>query len=52
MQVLTAVFILLLAGAAAACTVDLRRNEKRAVKLRTAQPVGLQHPELHGPGVA
>jgi hypothetical protein len=52
MQVLTAVFILLLASAATACMVDLRRNEKRAAKPRTAHEVVLQHPELNGPGVA
>jgi hypothetical protein len=55
MQVLTAVFILLLASAAIACIVDLRRNEKRAAKpewCSPVQPVVLQHPELHGPGVA
>ena len=55
MQVLTAAFILLLASAAIACIVDLRRNEKRAAKPEWSspvQPVVLQHPELHGPGVA
>ena len=55
MQVLTAVFILLLASAAIACIVDLRRNEKRAAKpewCSPAQPVVLQQPELNGTGVA
>jgi ABC-type phosphate/phosphonate transport system substrate-binding protein len=55
MQALTVIFILLLASAAIACIVDLRRNEKRAAKpegFSAVQPVVLQHPELHGPGVA
>jgi len=52
MQVLTVVFVLLLAAAAGACTVELRRKETRGEQPRHPQPVGLQHPELHGPGVA
>ena len=39
---------LLLASAAAACMVDLRRHEKRAAKARSAQPVMLQYPALNG----
>jgi hypothetical protein len=52
MQVLTVVLVLLLASAAGACTVDLHRKEQPAAPRRHAQPVGLQHPELHGPEVA
>ena len=54
MQALTVTFILLLASAAIACIVDLRRNERppKSESYGPVKPVVLQHPELHGPGVA